>query len=84
VAPLEQADQRMPTVLAAPRVGQHLACQRDQSERAIKFAIGQQPSVEGNSEPRNCRARRRSKSSRRAPDSDSPAGFGKATSRDPR
>jgi hypothetical protein len=43
----QQADQRMPTVLAAPRIGKHLACQRGQSERVIKFAIGQQSSIGG-------------------------------------
>ena len=41
------------------------------------------PASEVTPEPRNCSFRRRSKSSRRAPDSDSPAGCAIAASRDP-
>jgi hypothetical protein len=37
----------MPTVLAGPRIGEHLTGQRGQSERVVKFAIGEQSSVGG-------------------------------------
>jgi hypothetical protein len=29
------------TVLAGPRIGEHLTCQLSQSKRVVKFAIGQ-------------------------------------------
>ena len=37
----QQADRRMATVLAGPRIGEHVACQRGQSKCVVKFAIAQ-------------------------------------------
>jgi hypothetical protein len=37
----------MATVLAGPRIGEHLTCQRCQSKRIFKFAIGKQSSIRG-------------------------------------
>ena len=37
----QQADRRMATVLAGPRIGEHVACRRGQSKCVVKFAIAQ-------------------------------------------
>jgi hypothetical protein len=37
----QQADRRMATVLAGPRIGEHVACQRGQSKCVVKFVIAQ-------------------------------------------
>lgn len=71
----QQADQRMPTVLAARRVGKHLACQHGQSERVIKFSTGQQPSVGGK------QRKAAVKIEPQGVDSDSPAGLGNPRSK---
>ena len=48
----QHADQRVATVLASPRIGEHLTCQRAQSKRVVKFAIGQQSSIGGERQSR--------------------------------
>ena len=50
--PPQHADQRVATVLASPRIGEHLTCQRAQSKRVVKFAIGQQSSIGGERQSR--------------------------------
>src|SRR5215813_8126211 len=37
----------MATILAGPRISDHLTCQRSQPKRVIKFAIGEKPSIGG-------------------------------------
>ena len=37
----QQADRRMASVLAGPRIGEHVACRRGQSACVVKFAIAQ-------------------------------------------
>jgi hypothetical protein len=37
----QQAERRMATVLAGPRIGEHVACRRGQSKCVVKFAIAQ-------------------------------------------
>ena len=70
----------MPTVLASARIGEHLTGQRSQPERIIEFAIGEQSRIGGDDGAAKLRVRRRSKSSRRAPNSASPVGFAIAAS----
>jgi len=43
----QQANQRMATILARARIGDHLACEHRQSKRVIELAIGQQSSIGG-------------------------------------
>ena len=43
----QQSDQRMATVLAGPRIGEHLTSQRGQAKRVVKFAIGEQSGIGG-------------------------------------
>src|SRR6476646_5436563 len=80
----EQPCQCVPTVLAGARVGERLACRRGQSECVVKLAVCNNPASDVTTDPRNCTIRRRSKSSRMEPDSDSPAGFAIAASPNPR
>jgi len=39
----------MATILAGPRISDHLTCQRSQPKRVVKFAIGEQSSIGGDS-----------------------------------
>jgi hypothetical protein len=39
----QHSDERMPTVLAGPRIGEHIARHRHQPESVVEFAVGQQP-----------------------------------------
>jgi hypothetical protein len=41
----QQTNQRMATILAGPRIGEHLTCQRGQPKRVVKLAIGEQSSI---------------------------------------
>ena len=43
----QHTDQRMAAVLASARVGEHLARHRGQTERVVKFAIGEQSGIGG-------------------------------------
>src|SRR5262245_42788410 len=43
----QQSDQRMATILAGPRIGEHLTSQHGQAKRVVKFAIGEQPGIGG-------------------------------------
>jgi hypothetical protein len=45
----QQTDQCMATILAGPRISDHLACQRGQSKRVVKFAIREQSRIGGDS-----------------------------------
>jgi hypothetical protein len=80
----EQTDQRMATVLAGPRVGKHVACQRGQSKRVVKLAIGEQSCIGRNSGAAKLQRQAAVKIEPRAPDSDSPTGFAIAASRNSR
>jgi hypothetical protein len=44
----KHSDQRMPPVLARPRVSELLARHRAQAERIVKFTVGEQASVRCN------------------------------------
>jgi hypothetical protein len=83
----QHADQMMAAVLAGASVSEYGARHGGQTECVIQFAIGKQarrPASDVTTEPRNWSIRRRSKSSRRTSDSESPAGFAIAASLDPR
>ena len=45
--PPQQTDQRMASVLAGARIGEHLARHRSQTKHVVEFAIGEQPGIGG-------------------------------------
>ncbi len=70
----QHAHQIVATIPARATVNQVLLRDGHQAEHIIEFAIGQQSGIGGNARPWNSSLRRRSKSSRSASDSASPAG----------
>jgi hypothetical protein len=43
----QQANERMTTILASSRIGEHLTSQAGQAEHVVEFAIGEQPGIGG-------------------------------------